>query len=272
MTAGRIAEEGARLLGEGLAGWRALAGGDLSRVVRARLSSGREAIFKTGPAPRVEAEMLRAIRAAGVPAPEVLGASARVLALEALADAGGLRGAGWEALGAAVRRLHGATGAGYGWPEDYAFGAVAIRNAPCDDWPGFWAERRLLTEAGALPPEFSRRLERLARALPERLPARPAPALLHGDLWAGNVLAAPGGGLSGLIDPASSYGHGEVDLAMLHLFGSPGTGFAAGYGAADPGVAERRPIYQLWPAIVHVRLFGAGYLGLLDRLLGDCGV
>jgi len=272
MMAERIAEEGARLLGEGLEDWRALAGGDLSQVVRARLSSGREVIVKTGPAPRVEAEMLRAIRAAGTPAPEVLGASDRVLALEALDDAGGLRGAGWEALGAAVRQMHGATGDAYGWAGDYAFGAVAIRNAPCDDWPEFWAERRLLAEAAALPSALAHRLERLARALPERLPARPPPALLHGDLWVGNVLAGPGGRLSGLIDPASYYGHGEVDLAMLHLFGSPGAGFAAGYGVAEPGEAERRAIYQLWPAIVHVRLFGVGYHGMLDRLLAQSGV
>mgnify|MGYP003361897702 FL=1 len=266
-----IAEAGARLLGCDLAEWRAAAGGDLSAVVRLHLTTGGTAIAKTGPDPEAEAGMLEAIRAAGVPAPGVLAVSDRVLVLEDLEDGGGLDENGWRDLGVALRHLHGAVGAGYGWPTDYAFGRVVIRNAPCDTWPAFWAERRLLPEVAALPPGLARRLERLAADLPNRLPARPAPALLHGDLWAGNLLAA-GGRLSGLIDPACYHGHGEVDLAMLHLFGAPGAGLAEGYGPLPPGAKERRAIYQLWPGIVHLRLFGGGYAGMLDRLLSRAGV
>ena len=272
MRAGQeIAAEAARLLRAALADWRAVSGGDLSVVVWLRLASGGTAIAKAGPDPRAEAAMLAAIRAAGVPAPQVLAVSGRVLVLEELPDRGGLDDAGWQELGAALRRLHGAEGERYGWPADYAFGTVAIRNAPGEDWPAFWAERRLLSELGSMPAGFARRLAALARDLPNRLPARPAPSLLHGDLWAGNLLAADGR-LTGLIDPACYYGHGEVDLAMLHLFGSPAAGFAEGYGPLPPGAAERRAIYQLWPAIVHLRLFGAGYAGMLDRLLARVGV
>jgi fructosamine-3-kinase len=269
--AARLAEAGAALLDDALAGWRPAAGGDLSQVVLAELASGRTVVVKTGPAPETEAAMLRALRAAGAPAPEPLAASAEVLALEALPDDGALGPEGWEALGAAARRLHDDPGEAYGWPEDYAFGEVRIPNAPADDWPTFWAERRLLPETPRLPPALARRLERLARDLPDRLPAHPPAGLLHGDLWPGNVLAS-GGGLSGLIDPACCRGHGEVDLAMLSLFGSPGPAFAAGYGPPEPEAEDRRPIYQLWPAIVHVRLFGGGYAGLLDRLLARAGV
>ena len=270
-TAQQLAEEGARLLGGRLAGWRPVSGGDLSMVLRARLASGVEVIVKNGPSPATEAGMLAAIRQAGAPAPAVLAVSDRVLVLELLEDSGRLGREGWAGLGRAVRRLHAAAGESYGWPRDYAFGGVAIPNAPCDAWPEFWAERRLLPEAPALPAALARRLERLARALPERLPSRPVPALLHGDLWVGNVLAGDGR-LSGLIDPASYWGHGEVDLAMLDLFGTPDAAFGAGYGRLEPGAGERRPIYQIWPAIVHVRLFGSGYFSLLDRLLPQAGV
>ena len=271
MTGQEIAAEAAQAMGADLADWRALAGGDLNAVVRLRLAAGGTAVAKTGPAPRGEAAMLDAIRAAGVPAPEVLAVTDRVLVLEDLPDRGGLDDAGWEALGAALRRLHGAVGATYGWPDDYAFGAVTIRNAPCESWPEFWAERRLLSEAGALPAAFARRLEALARDLPNRLPGHPAAALLHGDLWAGNVLAADGH-FTALIDPACYHGHGEVDLAMLRLFGRPGAGFLSGYGPLEPGSEDRQAIYQLWPAIVHLRLFGGGYAGMLDGLLSRAGV
>ena len=44
-----------------------------------------------------------------------------------------------------------------------------------------------------------------------------APARLHGDLWAGNLLWTADGGV--LIDPAAHGGHRETDLAMLALFG-----------------------------------------------------
>ena len=114
------------------------------------------------------------------------------------------------------------------------------------------------------------RLERLAGDLGNRLPARPRPALLHGDLWSGNVLTSAGQ-VSGLIDPACYFGHAEADLAMLTLFWQPGEAFFAAYGPLEPGFLERRPIYQLWPALVHHSLFGTGYVPLLERLLDAAG-
>ena len=266
-----LATSAAHLLGAELADWQVAGGGDLNLVVRLRLTDGTEAVAKAASDPRAEAAMLTAIRAAEVPAPAVRAVNADLLVLEAMEDSGGLSAEGWRELGAALRRLHTVPGIAYGWDRDYAFGKVVIHNAPCDTWPAFWAERRLLSETSALPSGLARRLERLARDLPNRLPVSPPPVLLHGDLWSGNVLATDGH-LSALIDPACYCGDGEVDLAMLALFGSPGAAFAEGYGPLPLGAAERQPIYQLWPAIVHLRLFGGGYAGPLDRLLKQAGV
>ena len=119
---------------------------------------------------------------------------------------------------------------------------------------------------GEIPADLARRMERLCDRLGDLLPPAPRPALLHVDLWSGNVMAREGRVL-GLIDPACYHGHAEVDLAMLRLFGSPGPDFWEAYGEAEPGLAERQPIYQLWPALVHLRLFGLGYRGLVERLL-----
>jgi fructosamine-3-kinase len=260
-----LADCAARLLGATAAGARPLLGGDLSEIARVRLADGREVVAKNGPAPRTEAAMLETIRRSGAPAPAVLGVDDDVLVIDVLPDGGAL-GEAWASLGAAVAILHRAHGTRYGWSRSYAFGTVAIDNGWGDDWPAFWGERRLLAHAAYLPIDLARRLETLAAGLPSRVPRKPAPALLHGDLWGGNVLVADGL-VSGLIDPACYYGHGEVDIAMLSLFDSPEPAFFEAYGAREPGFDERKPIYQLWPALVHLRLFGAAYRPMVERLL-----
>ncbi|UWQ25887.1 fructosamine kinase family protein [Leisingera aquaemixtae] len=257
------------LLGAEVAGARPLHGGDLSEVQLLSLSDGRRVVAKTGPLVAAEAAMLRAIRAAGVPAPEVLGVAGPVLLMEALEETAAST-AGWQALGGALQQLHSVTGPQYGWAEDYAFGAVAIPNAPLPGWPAFWAGRRLLAAPDALPRDLQLRIEALCARLPDLLPAAPPAALLHGDLWTGNVLFSGAGAY--LIDPACYHGHGEVDLAMLHLFGTPPAAFHDSYGALEPGYEERRRIYQLWPALVHLRLFGAGYRGMVEARLEALGV
>jgi fructosamine-3-kinase len=138
------------------------------------------------------------------------------------------------------------------------------------NWPNFWAERRLLQGLGTLPAPLARRVERLAARLGDRLPARPPASLLHGDLWVGNLLVSPEGEAA-LIDPACYRGHGEVDLAMLGLFGRPDPALFEGYGPLEPGAQERRPVYRLWPALVHLRLFGTGFAGMVEGLLDEAG-
>ena len=266
----RLAEAGAALLGGVVRQAQALHGGDLSQLVRISLDDGREAIVKNGPAPMTEAAMLRAIAASGAPAPKVLAASDEVLVIELLPASGSLNSA-WASLGTALATLHAMTGERYGWPEDYAFGPVEIENGRSDDWPSFWAEHRLLVNLTHIASVLARRIEALAADLPNRLPARPKPALLHGDLWGGNVLVA-GSRVSGLIDPACYYGHVEVDIAMLTLFDRPGAEFYETYGPVEPGLEDRLTIYRLWPALVHLRLFGSGYRPLVEQHLSGAGV
>lgn len=263
-----LADRAGHLLGAAVLSSEAVHGGDLSEVVRLRLADGKSVIAKSGPAPRVEAEMLAAIAGAGAPAPRVLAADDRVLVLDELPHDGRSGPDVWAGLGQALLAMHSVEGNAYGWQRDYAFGRVAIPNGACADWPEFWGARRL--DPAGLPADLAGRLERLRGRLGDLLPARPLGALLHGDLWTGNLLMA-GGRLTGLIDPACYHGHGEVALAMLHLFGGPGPEFAAAYGPPEPGWEERRAVYQLWPALVHLRLFGGGYRGMVERLLGQAG-
>jgi fructosamine-3-kinase len=264
------AEAGAALLGGALRDAKPVHGGCLSEIVRIALADGREAIVKTGGGVRIEAAMLQAIAASGAPAPKVLAVGEGILVMEAMPSDGGLGGA-WRSLGAALATLHAAQGDQCGWAEDYAFSSVAIPNGWMASWPAFWAERRLSPSCPHVAPDLARRIEALAADLPNRLPDLPAPSLLHGDLWGGNILAS-GARVTAFIDPACYYGHGEVDIAMLNLFDHPSPAFYEAYGGLAPGHAERLNLYQLWPALVHLRLFGGGYRGMVERILSLAGV
>ncbi len=88
------------------------------------------------------------------------------------------------------------------------------------------------------------------------------PARLHGDLWSGNLLVTAEGEPC-LIDPAAYGGHREMDLAMMRLFGGFSRRVFAAYDEAyplSPGHIERVALYQLYPLLVHVNLFGGGYV------------
>ena len=246
-----------------------LHGGDLSDVYRIDMPDGLRMVAKTGPRVETEARMLRAIAATGAPAPAVLGLANGCLFLTHLPETAATP-AGWTALGAGLRHLHEATGPYYGWGEDYAFGPLPISNQPGDDWVAFWRDKRLLVQPDSLPRDLLTRLERLAARLPDLLPHAPRPALLHGDLWTGNALFTANA--AALIDPASYYGDPEVDLAMLHLFATPPPEFYAGYGPVPGDLAARRPLYQLWPALVHLHLFGPAYRSIVTTRLATLGV
>ena len=264
-----LAERAADLAGGTLVEARRLSGGSLSEVVWLRLNDGRALIAKRAPTAGAEAEMLRAIGATGAPAPALIGVVDDLLVMAAVASDGPLGVASWQSLVAALALLHVSTDAPYGWPVDHAFGAVAILNERADDWSAFWAACRLRCHLPFIEPRLGRRIAQLADRLGTLLPARPPSVLLHGDLWGGNVLVREGR-VAALIDPACYYGHREVDVAMLTLFDRPHSTFFDALDL-DRGWRERVPIYRLWPLLVHLRLFGAGYHAQVSDALDRVG-
>ena len=243
-----------------------LSGGDLSQVLLLRRPDGRCTVAKGGPAVGTEAAMLRALAGAGVPVPVVEGEFDGILLIEHVPNDGVFSARAWIDIGSTLRRLHEHQAERYGWPVDYRIGSVELNNREGSDWPRFWAEQRLVPAASVLDRPWRERVERLAQRLGDLLPLSPPASFLHGDLWSGNILVADGR-VAALIDPACYYGDPEVDLAMVSLFAAPPPDFQESYGALDPGWEERRAVYQLFPALVHLRLFGQSYASLADRLL-----
>ena len=145
----------------------------------------------------------------------------------------------------------------------------------------FFRERRLLymgQEAlrhGRLPKSIYKRIETFAAKLPEFLNEPVQPSLLHGDAWTGNILSV-GDRITAFLDPAIYYGHPEIELAFTTLFSTFGRPFFERYNEISPllpgFLEERRDIYNLFPLLVHVRLFGGGYVDQVDRILNQFGI
>jgi fructosamine-3-kinase len=245
-----------------------LGGGDIAAAWRATLADGREVVVKATPYDaELEAEGLRALAAAGAPVPDVLAVDHDVLVLTYVTGP-----PDWEGLGAALARAHGHRGEAFGWHRDNVIGPLPQANDPLPSSGAFVVERRIRPHLDALPDAVARRLAAACDGpLPELLDAHaPGPSLVHGDLWTGNVV-----GGRWLIDPAVHHADRETDLAMLTLFGAPDRAFWDGYEAVAPlpdGWERRRPALQLPPLLVHVRLFGAGYVPRLVRALEDAGL
>ncbi|NYS59467.1 fructosamine kinase family protein [Vreelandella salicampi] len=247
-----------------------LSGGDIAAVYWLETRQGA-VVVKHDDATSLqgEAEGLRALKAAQTPLviPEVLGQAGEWLVIEALAAQGRGNAA---ALGEGLRALHAQHSEQHGWHWDNACGSTPQPNAPLADGRAFQRERRLLPlsaacyERGLLDHALRTRIENIADTLEAWLPDAP-PSLVHGDLWSGNVLHTPDG--PALIDPAVYYHFPEVDLAMLTLFGAPGEAFFEAYwGTHAPADWPRREaLFQLYPLLNHLLLFGAGYRGAVER-------
>ena len=173
-----------------------------------------------------------------------------------------------EALGTGLARLHACRPASFGLDHDNFIGTLPQANGALPTWADFYGERRLRPQvaraarAGLLPTSLRRDLEHLIERLPLLVgPAEP-PARLHGDLWGGNA-HTDARGQPVLIDPAAYGGHREVDLAMMRLFGGFAPRVFDAYAASTPlapGHEARISLYQLYPLLVHLNLFGTGYL------------
>ncbi|WP_324292368.1 fructosamine kinase family protein [Emcibacter sp.] len=255
-----------------------LSGGCLADLQLVRLENGMSVVVKQGDSLRCEASMLDYLRkSTSLPVPEVFGAADGYMLMEYLpGKTNALSVAAERHLGAMIADLHSISRPDFGFEMDTVIGPLPQPNDDSDDWCVFFRDRRLVfmadlaRQAGQLSDEVYGRVLKLAERLDKFIGHKPPVSLLHGDLWGGNILSDKGG-VTGIIDPAIYYGDAEVELAFMTLFGTVGQDFFEVYGERRLLDADffrvRRDIYLLYPLLVHVRLFGGGYVSQLNAVL-----
>lgn len=180
----------------------------------------------------------------------------------------------FESFGRNLARLHKHTNEFFGLNHDNYIGSLPQSNKQYENGIDFFIEQRLMKQIelaeknNAINNSAIRQFGNLFKKLAEIIPDE-KPSLLHGDLWSGNYMTGKNGEAC-IIDPAVYYGYREADLAMTKLFGGFDASFYESYNEEFPlqkGWQQRLDIFNLYPLMVHVNLFGGGYLEQVKQVL-----
>lgn len=180
----------------------------------------------------------------------------------------------WENFGRNLAKLHQQTNDHFGWEEDNYIAIILQPNHYKSTWEDFYATNRilpmikLLSDKKLINQKEVKAAENLCNDLVNIFPSE-QPALLHGDLWNGNILPQENGKIA-VIDPAIYYGHREMDIAMASLFGGFDDHFFQAYNEVFPlaeGFEDRKQFAQLFPILVHAFLFEGYYIKDVQNIL-----
>ena len=169
-------------------------------------------------------------------------------------------------LGRGLAAIHQFSNRQYGFSVNNYCGSTPQNNSHKISWAEFFRDNRLrfllelIQKKRPLPADEIQIYERLLDKIPELLPEKSTPVLIHGDLWSGNYMNTTHG--PALIDPASYYADREMELGIMTMFGGFSARFYHAYNEVNPLPAdwqERNQLYQLYHMLNHYYLFGGGY-------------
>ena len=180
----------------------------------------------------------------------------------------------WFKFGQQLAELHRHTHEQFGLDHNNYIGSLPQQNHFCATWEEFFVTQRMepqlkhARDKGKMDAGDSKLFSAFFARIDQLFP-KENPSLLHGDLWSGNFMINQGGEAV-LIDPAIYYGHREMDLGMTQLFGGFQEDFYQGYHQQYPlesGWQQRINYANLYPLMVHVNLFGGGYVQQVKQIL-----
>lgn len=263
-----------------------LHGGMIGQVYRVDFGSEQSIVAKTtsaanGEILQTEGYMLRYLMThSQLPVPKVLHSDAQLLLLTFIPGSSHFTTAAQRHAAELLADLHTLSAENFGMERDTVIATLPLPNPWTASWVDFFRDYRLLhlgqhaVNSGQMPHSLLQRLENFCAHLDQWLEEPDHPSLVHGDIWATNVLATESH-ITGFIDPAIYYGHAEVELAYITLFNTFGPAFFERYHELrpiEPGFFEvRRHIYNLYPLLVHVCEFGGSYVQSVASTLGHFG-
>ncbi len=268
-----------------VASMQPIKGGCVSNVFTVKLTNGVELVAKVGDEGsglEIEGYMLQYLADIGLdlPVPDVLYADDKILLMTHLPDGDQIDPRAERHAAELLAAMHDINSPSFGFERDTVIGGLNQKNPSKNSWLEFFRDYRLLDmgyrclAAGCLPKTVMSRVERLAGRLGEWIEEPSRPSLIHGDMWSGNVLCCDGR-ITGLIDPAIYFADAEIELAFTTLFSTFGEDFFARYREfrqIKPGFFEDRcDLYNLYPLLVHVRLFGGSYVRSIEQTLRRFG-
>ena len=262
----------------------ALSGGCVGDVYKLELANSQILVAKVGglgSGLEIEGMMLNYLgKHSTIPVPRVVYVDEKLLLMTWIPSTGSLDKKTQIHAADLVSSLHNITSEQYGFASDTVIGGLHQDNSKNESWLEFFAQNRLYAMAvqginsGRLPKTVMVRLEKLIERLKNWIDEPNQPSLIHGDMWSGNVLSE-GGRVTGFIDPAIYFADPEIELAFTTLFSTFGDYFFSRYNEhrnIKPGFfEERKDIYNLYPLLVHVQLFGGTYVGSVENTLRKFG-
>ncbi len=174
-----------------------------------------------------------------------------------------------------VLKMHNVVGPSFGRNESDVF----------DQWPAFYRSLvdPVLSEADklqCLPGKTFKLIHRIHDHLERLIRTDDPPRLLHGDLWAANIICNVGEDqrwrIEAIIDPELRFGHAEAELAYMDLFKTITPAFKQRYAKTYPLGNDyhrrRKPVYQLYGLINQLQMNGPAYapplIEAVDKLSG----
>jgi fructosamine-3-kinase len=259
-----------------------LSGGDINQVFLVRTSGARYVVKRNSKTrfPNMflkEARGLTTLSEKGVRTPDVKAVfddtTDQFLVMEYISQQP-VNKEYWENFGRSLSKLHQNSNPNFGLDYNNYIGSLDQVNAEKKVWTTFFIENRVLPmvkmafDKQALDKVHIRGFDRLFTVFSKLVPEE-KPALLHGDLWSGNLLCGKGGSPV-FIDPAIYYGHRETDIAMTRMFGGFHPDYLDIYQEEYPlekGWEKRLSLHNLYPNLVHLVLFGRAYLGGIESVI-----